>query len=331
MTNNPGDLLQIDKLRVIFESERGQLQALCDVSLTIGAGEIVGLVGETGCGKSLVGLSILRLIQKPGKITAGKITFRGENLLTKSEADMRRLRGAAIAMIFQDPSTSLNPLFSVGKQLIQVLQHHRRLSKVQARAEVLRILTAVGLPDSERIARAYPHELSGGMQQRVMISMALLCQPALIIADEPTTALDVTIQAQILVLLRDLRDQLGISILLISHNLGIVANLCNRLAVLYAGRVVEIGTTADLFNAPSHPYTRGLIAAIPQPERRGQPLMSIPGTVPANPGAVSGCAFAPRCPFAFDRCRAEQPALFSVSPGHQAACFLVDQEAIHEQ
>jgi peptide/nickel transport system ATP-binding protein len=314
-------LLQVQDLHVTFETRREQLQVLCGVSFEMREGEIFGLVGESGCGKSMTGLSILRLIPSPGRITAGQIVLRGENLLEKSEAGMRSVRGAAVAAIFQDPTSSLNPVFQIGAQLVDVLHQHQTISKAAARQQVISTLEAVGLPDVERIYKAYPHELSGGMQQRVMIAMALVCRPALLIADEPTTALDVTIQAQILQLLRDLRDSTGISILLITHDLGVVAQMCDRVAVLYAGRVVEMGSTSALFNAPQHPYTQSLLAAIPTPAQRGRPLAAIQGKVPHNPGALIGCAFAERCPVVFERCRTEQPALLQVEPHHTSACL----------
>lgn len=318
-------LLQVEDLQITFDTMRGRLQALCGISFALQPGEIFGLVGETGCGKSLTGLSILRLVPKPGRITAGRILFRGENLLDKSEAEMRTLRGASIATIFQDPSSSLNPVFQIGTQLTDVLRQHRRFTASAARTEVLRTLETVGLADVERVFQAYPHELSGGMQQRVMIAMALICQPTLIIADEPTTALDVTIQAQILRLLRDLSQRLGIAVLLITHDLGVIAKMCDRMAVLYAGRVVETGSTRALLTTPQHPYTQGLIAAVPQPGRHGQALTAIPGSVPSNPGTVIGCAFAPRCPHVFARCRVELPLAYRVSEGHNSACFLAEE------
>jgi oligopeptide/dipeptide ABC transporter ATP-binding protein len=322
-------LLQVENLWIAFDTPRGHLQPLCGVSFDIQPGEIFGLVGETGCGKSLTGLSILRLIPRSGRITAGNIRFRGVNLLEMSEDEMRGIRGSAIATIFQDPTSSLNPVFQIGAQLSQVLRQHRHLSRADAKAEVLKTLESVGLPDVNRIFQAYPHELSGGMQQRVMIAMALLCQPALIIADEPTTALDVTIQAQILRLLRDLRDRLNVAILLISHDLGVIARMCDRIGVLYAGRVVETGTAATLLTSPHHPYTQGLIGAMPRAARRGEPLAAITGTVPANPGAAVGCAFAPRCAHAFSYCQQAQPPLYPLSPGHSSACFLADEELQH--
>ncbi len=318
-------LLRIEDLHISFDTPRGALQALCGVSLAVRAGEIFGLVGETGCGKSITSLAVLQLVPRPGEITSGRILFRGENLLAKSEAEMRQVRGAEIAMIFQDPYTSLNPVFLVGSQIMRVLRQHYEVDKREARSQILEMLQAVGLPDVERVFKSYPHELSGGMQQRVMIAMALVCRPALLIADEPTTALDVTIQAQILRLLRELCESLGITIMLITHDLGVISEICDRMAVLYAGRVVEMASTSELFTSPQHPYTQGLMAAIPQPERRGQPLQAIPGTVPGNPGAVVGCAFASRCPRAFERCHQEEPDPVKLKPGHTSACYLSEK------
>ena len=318
-------LVQIQDLQVVFELQQGPLKALCGITFDICAGEIFGLVGESGCGKSMTGLSMLRLVPAPGKITAGEILFQGEDLVTKSETEMRRIRWESIATIFQDPTTSLNPVFQIGTQLVHVLRQHHKITKKAAREQVLRSLDSVGLPDIERIFGSYPHQLSGGMQQRVMIAMALVCRPTLLIADEPTTALDVTIQAQILKLLRELRDSMGITIMMITHDLGVIAELCDRVAVLYAGRVVEISPTEALFDNPHHPYTQGLIAAIPQPGRRGEPLTAIPGTVPSNPGAVRGCPFASRCPHTFDRCRTESPPLYALTGDHSSACYLSEK------
>ncbi|HSM70450.1 MAG TPA: ABC transporter ATP-binding protein, partial [Anaerolineales bacterium] len=254
----------------------------------------------------------------------GTIRLDDIDLHELSLKEMETVRGGKVAMIFQDPSSSLNPVFTIGTQIERVIYRHLQLDKKAARRRAEESLTSVGLPDVRRILRSYPHQLSGGQQQRVMIAMALTCLPDLLIADEPTTALDVTIQAQILKLLRELQKKLELSIILITHNLGVVAQTCDRLAVFYAGRVAEIGTTKDIFENPQHPYTRGLMNAIPKPGSRGKQMTAIPGTVPSNPGAVKGCPFAERCEFVFDRCRTETPALFDVSEGHQSACFLVD-------
>ena len=317
-------LLSIQDLHLVFDTTRGQLKALNGISFDVRSGEIFGVVGETGCGKTVTGLSVLRLLPQTATIAQGRILFRGQDLLSLSEGEMRKVRGGQIAMIFQNPGSSLNPVFTIGSQMVAIIRKHFSISKKEARARAEAMLEAVGLPDVQRIFTSYPHQLSGGMQQRVMIAIALSCEPDLLIADEPTTALDVTIQAQILALLKDLRDRLGIAIVLITHNLGVVAKTCDRLAVLYAGRVVETGPTRTIFKDPEHPYTRGLMRAIPRPEFRGKRLEAIPGSVPGNPGAIVGCAFAPRCSLAFDRCFVEAPPLVTVGEDHQCACFLAN-------
>ncbi|WKZ47082.1 MAG: ABC transporter ATP-binding protein [Anaerolineales bacterium] len=321
------NLLSVTDLQLEFQTSRGILKALNGISFDVRRGEIFGIVGETGCGKTVTGLSILRLLPRSARITNGLISFDEKNLLDLSVADMEQVRGGRIAMIFQDPSSALNPVFTIGSQIMRVIRQHTGLDKKQADERASETLTAVGLPDVKRILRSYPHQLSGGQQQRVMIAMALSCRPQLLIADEPTTALDVTIQAQILKLLKGLQTQFDFSVILITHNLGVVAQTCDRLAVLYAGRVAEIGRTEDIFNNPQHPYTRGLMNAIPRPGSRGKTMAAIPGTVPSNPGAIIGCPFAERCEFVFDKCRVETPALFKVSEGHDAACFLVNEKS----
>jgi peptide/nickel transport system ATP-binding protein len=317
-------LLEVRDLCLEFKTARGILTALNGISFDVQRGEVFGLVGETGCGKTVTGLSILRLLPRSARIVSGHIQFDGLDLLELPPSQMEHVRGGKIAMIFQDPSSSLNPVFTIDSQMKRVIRQHMHLGDKQAVARAAEMLDAVGLPDVNRILSSYPHQLSGGQQQRVMIAMALSCHPKLLIADEPTTALDVTIQAQILKLLRDLQKQFDISVILITHNLGVVAQTCDRLAVLYAGRVAEIGTTQEIFKNPEHPYTRGLMNAIPRPGSRGKKMAAIPGTVPSNPGALIGCPFAPRCEFAFKRCSAERPALFQVDGGHRSACFLVD-------
>jgi peptide/nickel transport system ATP-binding protein len=317
-------LLTVSELQVDFKTEAGLLRALNGMSFDVRPRETFGLVGETGCGKTVTGLSILRLLPRSAMIAHGGITFGHTDLLRLSGPEMEKVRGSDIAMIFQDPSSSLNPVFSIGSQMQRVLRQHKSMNQKESRQRSADMLEAVGLPDVERLLSAYPHQLSGGQQQRVMIAMALSCQPRLLIADEPTTALDVTIQAQILRLLRQLQGQFDFSVILITHNLGVVAQTCDRLAVLYAGRVVEIGSAVDIFENPQHPYTRGLMNAIPRPGSHGKKMSAIPGTVPSNPGALTGCPFAPRCEFAFDRCQKEVPDLFAVSEGHGSACFLVD-------
>jgi peptide/nickel transport system ATP-binding protein len=318
-------ILSVKDLNLEFKTSRGILKALSGISFDVQRGEVFGIVGETGCGKTVTGLSILRLLPRSAKITTGSIMFDGTNLLDLPSSEMDQVRGGKVAMIFQDPSSSLNPVFTIGSQMMRVIRQHTDLNKKQAEERARETLTAVGLPDVSRIISSYPHQLSGGQQQRVMIAMALSCRPKLLIADEPTTALDVTIQAQILKLLRDLQKQFDISVILITHNLGVVAQTCDRLAVLYAGRVAEIGTAQDIFNNPQHPYTHGLMNAIPKPGSRGRKMAAIPGTVPSNPGAVKGCPFADRCPFVLERCTQESPSLLEVSDGHQSACFLVKQ------
>jgi peptide/nickel transport system ATP-binding protein len=318
------NLLTVSNLQLEFKTARGILKALNNITFDVRPREVFGLVGETGCGKTVTGLSVLRLLPKSARITNGSILFNEKDLLKTSMKEMEALRGNDIAMIFQDPSSSLNPVFTIGSQMERVIRQHTQMNAKDAKSRAAEMLTKVGLPDVQRMLAAYPHQLSGGQQQRVMIAMALSCNPKLLIADEPTTALDVTIQAQILRLLRDLQEQFEFSVILITHNLGVVAQTCDRLAVLYAGRVAEIGSTADIFNNPQHPYTRGLMNAIPRPGSRGKKMAAIPGAVPSNPGAVIGCPFAPRCEHVFDRCKTETPTPFAVSAGHQAACFLVN-------
>ena len=320
-------LLEVRDLYLEFKTSRGQLKALNGMSFEVQAGEVFGLVGETGCGKTVTGLSILRLLPRSAAITTGEVIFEGSNLLELSRGEIESVRGHKIAMIFQDPSTSLNPVFSIGSQMERVIRQHIHLRKRDAAAKARETLAAVGLPDVERILDSYPHQLSGGMQQRVMIAMALSCSPHLLIADEPTTALDVTIQAQILKLLRELQKKFNVAIILITHNLGIIAHTCDRLAVLYGGRVAESGTAREIFLQAHHPYTQGLMNAIPRVEGRGGKMTTIPGTVPTNPGAMTGCTFAPRCGHAMPRCSLEVPPLYRLGENHVSACFLAEEKA----
>jgi len=314
-------LVSVENLHVRFQTYAGQVHAVNGVSLDIQRGEIFGLVGETGCGKSVTGLSLLRLVPPPGEIATGRITFDGQDILSLSEQEMRDIRGARISMIFQDPAASLNPVFTVGEQIELVIRQHQPVTRRVARQRTLEMLEAVGLPDPVQMMRSYPHELSGGMQQRVMIALALASNARLLIADEPTTALDVTIQAQILTLLTQLKESHGLSILLITHNLGVVAETCDRVAVLYVGHVVEQGRTRDIFKEMKHPYTQGLLAAIPRPGSHGQPLQAISGSVPRGLVVFPGCPFEPRCSFAMDICRQDFPPLVRVGGEHYVACY----------
>jgi oligopeptide transport system ATP-binding protein len=316
------NLLTIENLKVCFHTPIGDVHAVQGISFEMQRGQILGLVGETGCGKSVTGRSILGLVPYPGEITQGRIIFEGQDLLKLSENDMQHIRGERIAMIFQDPSTALNPVFTIGQQIIFVMKHHGVARGAELRNRALRLLDDVGLPDPESLMDIYPHQLSGGMQQRAMIAITLSSDPDLLIADEPTTALDVTIQAQILALLNSLQAARNISILLITHNLGVIAETCQRVVVLYAGRIAEYGEVRDIFHRPRHPYTQGLLAALPNPGSRGNVLNVIPGTVPSGLDPQPGCAFAPRCEHAMDICSQKRPLSYDVGPGHQAACFL---------
>jgi oligopeptide/dipeptide ABC transporter ATP-binding protein len=316
-------LLSVEGLETHFPTSEGVLRAVDGVSFTIDRGEVLGLVGESGCGKSVTSLSIMRLVPPPGRIAAGRILFEGEDLLAKDAEAMRRVRGARIAMVFQEPMTSLNPVFSIGDQIASAVLAHGGAGRHEARERTHAMLDLVQIPSPRQRARDYPHQLSGGLRQRAMIAMALASGPALLIADEPTTALDVTIQAQILDLLRRLQAERGMAVLLITHDLGVVAELCHRVAVIYGGRIVELAPVRRLFARPIHPYTRGLLECLPHPSRFGQPLVSIEGVPPdlRRPGA--GCRFAPRCAYAIPSCRRDEPALVEREPGHFVACPVV--------
>ncbi|HMF99537.1 MAG TPA: ABC transporter ATP-binding protein [Vicinamibacterales bacterium] len=299
------------------------MAAVDDVSFEVRAGETLGLVGESGSGKSVTALSIMRLVQPPGRIAGGRMIFKGRDLLTLDERQMQAVRGADISLIFQEPMTALNPVFRVGDQIAETLVVHGRASKRDARKQAIELLRAVRIPNPESRVMDYPHQLSGGMQQRVMIAIALSCQPSLVIADEPTTALDVTIQAEILDLLREMKAALRLALLLITHDLGVVAETADRVAVMYAGRIVETGPVREIFRSPAHPYTRGLLASIPG-GRRGERLRAIEGTVPMLGDLPTGCAFTPRCPDRFDRCSTAPPPDYSVGVERAAKCYLHD-------
>ena len=319
-------LLDIKNLKTYFYTEDGIVRAVDGVDLRVYPGEIVGLVGESGCGKSVTSLSIMRLISTPGKITDGEIWFNDKNILGVSQSEMRDIRGNFISMIFQQPQTSLNPIFSAGDQIAEVLQAHKFLEKKNAWVTAVELLRLVGIPDPERRAKSYPHELSGGQAQRVMIAIALALSPQLLIADEPTTALDVTIQAQILDLLRGLHENLGTAIILITHDLGVIAEMAERVAVMYAGKIVEQAVVELLFNEPLHPYTRGLIGSIPVLGKIKDKLDVIPGLVPNLINLPPGCRFAPRCrgrvDYGLKICTATEPDFIEVTPGHFVRCWL---------
>jgi len=324
-------LLEVNNLKTHFPTRAGVVRAVDGVSFYLDRGELLGLVGESGCGKSMTALSVMRLISPPGKIVAGEILFDGKDLLKLSESEMREMRGDDIAMIFQDPMTSLNPVFTVGEQIAEALRLHRKLSKKQAHQATIEAMREVSIPDPSRRVADYPHQLSGGMRQRVMIAMALACNPKLLIADEPTTALDVTIQAQILELLDDLRKQRELAVLLITHDLGVVAEVADRVAVMYTGRIVEESPVDELFARPKHPYTEGLLRSVPkltstqviQKER----LETIEGVVPKPTDVPPGCHFAPRCPHRMPRCTEQEIPLYQLEGGVQVRCVLYDLAA----
>lgn len=320
-------LLEIQNLKTVFSTEKGILCAVDGVSLSLSAGETLGVVGESGCGKTMLALSIMGLIPPNGQISEGRILFNGRDLLKLSEEEMRKKRGRDIAMIFQEPMTSLNPVLRVGEQIAEAVRLHQHVSDREALGRSVKLLGEVGIPDPERRVKDYPHQMSGGMRQRVMIAMAMSCRPGLLLADEPTTALDVTIQAQILKLIFDLKEKNNMAVIWITHDLGIVAEAAQKVAVMYAGKMVEIADVEKLFANPLHPYTRGLIESRPSgcgganDEERGY-LKTIPGTVPGLYGLPAGCRFADRCAIAEDRCRASEPALVELEAGHFVSCFI---------
>jgi peptide/nickel transport system ATP-binding protein len=326
MENASTPLLEVQNLRTHFYTRDGIVRAVDGVSFSVNAGETLAVVGESGCGKSVTSLSILRLIASPpGRIVEGSIRFKGRELLALSEAEMRRIRGDQISMVFQEPMTSLNPVLTIGRQISEMLTLHRGFSQREAMGRAVEMLRLVNLPEPERRVSQYPHQLSGGMRQRVMIAMALACNPQLLIADEPTTALDVTIQAQILDLMGKLKEKTGAAIVLITHDLGVVAEMAQRVVVMYAGRKVEEASVQMLFAEPRHPYTRGLLNSVPRlgevQAPAGKHLAEIPGVVPSLRETIPGCIFAPRCSYATDRCRKEYPPLEYKRDGHAVACW----------
>ncbi len=317
-----GALLSVRNLQTSFFTREGEIKSVDNVSFELEPGETLGIVGESGSGKSVTSLSLMRLIPTPpGKIKAGQVIFDGQDLLKCSDSEMRAIRGKRIAMIFQDPMSSLNPFLRISRQITEISELHLGLTPRAARKQAIEKLELVGIPDPQSRIDDFPHQFSGGMRQRVMIAMALSCNPQLLIADEPTTALDVTIQAQILELIKDIRSRLGTAVILITHDLGVVAGMTDRIAVMYAGKVVEYAPTDDLFAKPSHPYTQGLLRSVPDPLQDLSELYQIPGMPPDMARLPEGCAFAPRCPHAFEQCH-HQPDLFPVGQAHNAACWL---------
>lgn len=322
-------LLEINDLEVVFDTEKGPVKAVDGVSLWVERGQSLGIVGESGCGKTVTALSILQILPRQGRIVRGRILFEGKNLLKLDKDGMRNLRGSQISIIFQEPMISLNPVLTIGRQIGEVIRIHKGLNKAATHQRVLELLDSVGIPDPQRVAAGYPHQISGGMQQRAMIAMALAGDPKLMIADEPTTSLDVTIEAQILALIRDLQHQLGMSLLFISHDLGVIAGITEMMAVMYAGRVMEFTDTHTLFSEPNHPYTFGLISSIPDAlsgkvRRKGE-LETIPGTVPNMSDLPPGCKFSNRCRHVFERCRTEEPGLKETGSGyHLVRCWLYE-------
>lgn len=320
-------VLEVKNLRTSFFSDGGEVAAVDDIDFYINKGEILGVVGESGCGKSVTSLSIMGLVPSPpGKIVGGEILYKGEDLTKASEKRMRQIRGNDITMIFQEPMTSLNPLFTIGNQIMETIRLHNKWNKQQVKERAIEILQMVGLPRAQELLNEYPHQLSGGMRQRVMIAMAMVCNPQLLIADEPTTALDVTIQAQILKLMKKLNQEYQTAIMMITHDLGVVAEVCQRIVVMYAGKVVEEGDIATIYKNPKHPYTVGLIKSVPDMRKKVDRLYSIPGNVP-KPGSIKeGCRFAARCEHAFDRCFTETPELYQTGEGQKVRCFLHEHQ-----
>ncbi|WP_096189749.1 ABC transporter ATP-binding protein [Evansella halocellulosilytica] len=324
-------LLEIKNLRIHFRSDEGTVKPVNGVSFQVNEGETVAVVGESGCGKSLTSLSILGLVPSPGEIFDGEIRLQGRDLTKLKKNQMRKLRGNEISMIFQEPMTSLNPVFTIGNQMTEVFKIHQQLDKKNSIKKVIEMLDLVGIPEPERVVRQFPHQLSGGMRQRVMIAMALSCNPKLLIADEPTTALDVTIQAQILNLMKNLKQDFNTGVILITHDLGVVAEVADRVVVMYGGEVVEEANVSGIFDHPVHPYTRGLLSSVPKMTGAVKELGAIRGSVPTPSKMPKGCKFHPRCPLATDLCREEHPALEETSPNHFKRCFHAEGGTIYEQ
>ena len=318
-------LLEVKNLKTYFYTDDGVVKSVDGVSFSVEKGKTLGIVGESGCGKSITSLSIMQLVETPpGKIVDGEIIYEGEDLLKKNKEEMRKIRGGQIAMIFQEPMTSLNPVMKIGDQVAECVLQHEKISKKEALKKAEDMLRKTGVPRVEHMMKEYPFQLSGGQRQRVMIAMALVCKPEILIADEPTTALDVTIQAQILDLMNQLKKETGTSILFITHDLGVVAEVCDDVAVMYCGRVVERGDVKTIFANPSHPYTKGLLGSIPRLGDAGKELKSIPGNVPNPKYMPKGCKFEPRCPYASEKCREEEPGFFQIEEGHISRCWLCE-------
>ena len=318
-------LLQIQDLRTTFYTREGQVHAVDGVSIEIHEGECTGIVGESGCGKSMTAMSVMGLLKKPGRVDGGSIWFEGQDLTAMTPRERRKILGNRISMIFQEPMTSLNPIIKCGKQIAESLRLHRGMSKKEALEEAVQLMRSVGIANPEMRAHEYPHQMSGGMRQRVMIAMALACQPQILIADEPTTALDVTIQAQILDLIRELNESLGTSVIFITHDLGVVSELCDTVIVMYTGHIVEQAPAKELFSDPKHPYTKGLLHAIPRITREREPLHTIEGAVPNPTERVEGCSFSPRCPYATDQCKKEAPPERQISPERSVRCWIYEK------
>jgi peptide/nickel transport system ATP-binding protein/oligopeptide transport system ATP-binding protein len=323
----PPPLLSVRNLRTVFGTMQGEVTAVDDVSFDVAPGEVLGIVGESGSGKSVTALSIMGLLpQPPGRVAGGEILFGGRDLLKISKSELRQLRGSAIGMIFQEPMTSLNPVFTIGDQITETIRVHERIGATAARTRGIEMLAKVGIPSPQRRIDDYPHQLSGGMRQRVMIAMALSCAPKLLLADEPTTALDVTIQAQILDVLRDLQQEFGMAIVIITHNMGVIAEFADRVAVMYAGRIAEEGPVERIFDAPRHPYTQGLLSSTPDLIGEIPRLRTIPGTLPSLYELPPGCRFAPRCHRRLPACESGRPASLDIAAGHRAACLRALEE-----